>query len=71
MKCRILVPPPGIKPAPPAVEARSVKHWTTRELPDLVFFHLQPKEANLIQGTYCVLDCARCTEVVMKTELTV
>ena len=30
--CRILVPRPGIKPTPPAVEAQSLNHWTTREV---------------------------------------
>ena len=30
--CRILVPQPGIKPAPPALEAWSLNHWTTREV---------------------------------------
>ena len=30
--CGILAPLPGIKPAPPAVEARSLNHWTTREV---------------------------------------
>ena len=29
----ILVPWPGIKPLPPAVEAWSLNHWTTREVP--------------------------------------
>ena len=29
----ILVPQTGIKPAAPAVEAQSLNHWTTRELP--------------------------------------
>ena len=29
----ILVPQPGIEPAPPAVEARSLNHWTAREVP--------------------------------------
>ena len=35
--CRILVPPPGIKPAPtpPAVEVQSLNHWTAREVPVL------------------------------------
>ena len=27
------LPPPGIKPTPPAVEAQSLNHWTTREVP--------------------------------------
>ena len=31
--CRILVPQPGIKPVPPAVEAWSLNHWTAREVP--------------------------------------
>ena len=30
--CGILVPRPGIKPMPPAVEAQSLNHWTTREV---------------------------------------
>ena len=29
----ILVPWPGIEPSPPAVEAWSLNHWTTREVP--------------------------------------
>lgn len=29
----ILVPSPGTKPALPAVEARSLNHWTAREVP--------------------------------------
>ena len=33
--CGILVPQPGIKPTPPAVEARSLNHRTTREVPRL------------------------------------
>ena len=28
-----LVPPPGIKPQPPALRAQSLSHWTTREIP--------------------------------------
>ena len=31
--CGILVPQPGIEPAPPAVAARSCNHWTAREVP--------------------------------------
>ena len=31
--CGILVPGPGIKPMPTAVEAQSLNHWTTREVP--------------------------------------
>ena len=31
--CGMLVPQPGVEPAPPAVEAQSLNHWTTREVP--------------------------------------
>ena len=30
--CGILVSPPGIEPAPPALEARSLNHWIPREV---------------------------------------
>ena len=33
-----LVPWPGIKPRPPALEARSLSHWATREVPILNYF---------------------------------
>ena len=32
-----LVPLPGIKPISPAVEAQSLNHWTTREVPTVCF----------------------------------
>ena len=35
--CRTLVPHPGIEPTPPAVEAQSPNHWTTREFPVSLF----------------------------------
>ena len=35
--CGILVPPPGIKPAPPALEGQSFNHWTARESPIFTF----------------------------------
>ena len=31
--CRILVPQPQIEPKPPTVEAWSLNHWATREVP--------------------------------------
>ena len=34
--CGRLVPRPGIEPTPPAVEAWSPNHWTTREVPKWV-----------------------------------
>ena len=33
--CGILVPQPGIEPTSPAVEAWSLNHWTTREVPSV------------------------------------
>ena len=30
--CGILVPQPGIETTPPVVEARSLNHWTAREV---------------------------------------
>ena len=38
MTCEILVPQPGIKPVPPAVEAQCPNHWTTREVPYTFYF---------------------------------
>ena len=35
VSCRILVPPPGINPEPPAVEVQSPNHWTSREFPQI------------------------------------
>ena len=35
--CGILVPPPGIKPMPPAVDALSPNHWTAREFRQSAF----------------------------------
>ena len=34
---KILVPGPGIKPVPPALEWQSPNHWTTREFPPFPF----------------------------------
>ena len=30
--CGILVPQPGIKPTPPAMEVQSLNYWTAREV---------------------------------------
>ena len=35
--CEILVPQTGIQPKPPAVEAWSLNHYTTREVPCIYF----------------------------------
>ena len=34
--CGILLPQPAIEPTPPAVEARSLNHWTAREVPESI-----------------------------------
>ena len=39
--CAILVPRPGIEPAPPALEAHSLNHWTAREVPDKTAFKIK------------------------------
>ena len=36
--CCILVPQTGIKPTHPVEEARNLNHWTTKEVPDSVYF---------------------------------
>ena len=61
MACWMLVPQPGIKPGPPAVEAWGSNHWTTREfsgiffqiflicawlIPDYYYFHLSQEETE-------------------------
>ena len=35
--CRILVPRPGIEPAPLAVKAWNPNYWTAREFPKIYF----------------------------------
>ena len=42
MAYEILVPQPGMEPVPPAVEARSLNHWTARDVlwhPFFFFFY--------------------------------
>ena len=40
--CGTLAPRPGIEPAPPALEGKSLNHWTTREIP------LNPLNASIL-----------------------
>ena len=40
MACGILVLQPGMKPVSPALEAWSLKHWTTREILIIYFLFL-------------------------------
>ena len=48
-ECGILVPRPGIKPVPHALAARSLNHWTTREVPlaSFLFYKMSSKEPCL------------------------
>ena len=34
--CGVLVPRPGIEPVPPALGARSLNHWTARQVPGVI-----------------------------------
>ena len=59
--CGILVPRPGIKPVPPALGARSLNHWTAREVPnrvqvlDLVvsYHHIQIAKHTVLNARQC------------------
>ena len=58
--CRILVPRPGIELMCPALEAQSLNHWTTREVPSIqcfvwLFFFVQH---NIFErhSCWCVLQ---------------
>ena len=67
--CEILVPWPGITPVPLAVEAWSLNHWITREVPQVYWINKwmdgvpflctkSPSETGLGPGTLC---CNACT----------
>ena len=45
--CGILVPQPGIEPAPPALAACSVNHWTAREVPIWVILRADSEKSVL------------------------
>ena len=47
--CRILVPIPGFKPVPSAMEVCSLSHWTTGEVPSQwILFIFQPSNNCLV-----------------------
>ena len=46
MACGILVPQPGIKPVPLAMEAQSLNHWTTREVPEIKILKCEQGKQN-------------------------
>ena len=47
--CGILVPWPGIEPAPSAVKVRSPNHWTSREVPPVSSFTFHRNNSNSIK----------------------
>ena len=53
--CRILVPQPGIKPTPPAVEGQSLNHWISREVPPLFFLYLHFPQVCFIYMFMCLM----------------
>ena len=53
----VLVPQPGIKPTPHALEAQSLNHWTTWEAPSPVsFYSLLTLSAQLL-NIQCISKC--------------
>ena len=59
--CGILVPWPGIKPVPFALEAQSLNHWTTREIPLRIVLLYWREGVKVTQScpTLCdPMDCA-------------
>ena len=50
--CGILVSQPGVKPAPPALQAQSLNQWTAREVPDFLKINfLTTRSYCIAQGT--------------------
>ena len=52
---RDLVPRPGIKPRPPALGVQSLTHWTTREVPMILFLEIL-KHTNREKGIWFSLS---------------
>ena len=55
--CRLLVPRPGIKPMPSAVEVRSLNHWTTREVPHVLCLFILPLRSTDLNSEQFCLPC--------------
>ena len=45
LACEILVPLPGMEPVLSAVEAQSINHWSTRDIPRMIF---KSNENNIV-----------------------
>ena len=50
MACRILVPLPGFEPVPPAVDAWSPNHWTTREFPIITVLYVRKQTRDSLNN---------------------
>ena len=58
MACGILVPRPGIEPLPPAMEAQTLNHWTTREFPVFDFKSDHFIQSKIVQMIFEVISGA-------------
>ena len=58
-------PQPGIKPAPPALEAWSLTHWTTRDVPQLIS-NPKVRKALIVETTF-ESDPRRCIDTEIDT----
>ena len=58
MVCGILVPEPGIQPAPPALEGQGLSHWTTKEVPSRHCFRMwgSHRKSLYLCGTYLLMS---------------
>ena len=55
--CGILVPQPETEPMSPAVEVRSPQHWTTREVPQILFhYRLHYKFHRILSVVPCAIQ---------------
>ena len=65
--CRLLVPQPGIKPMPSAVEVRSLNHWTTREVPHVLCLFFLPLWSTDLNSEQFCLPCLLLFPVLIPT----
>ena len=66
--CGILVPQPGIKAMPLAVEARSPNHWTAREVPLVSFFFILDVlkfHSLCVCVCVCEMNVHACTHIIL------
>ena len=61
-----IVPWPGIEPGPPALGVQSLSHWTTREVPNSVFWGLSFQHGLCAQEMCKMKLTARCYDILMQ-----